>query len=232
MEIFNTTAAMLASYNDMMSSINEAAQTQSKRAYGGFVRGVKGKWWEALTHSLILLAWKELNGKRKDLEIQGRKIKIPIRQSYLSMIEQEDVKAHIENKPHFFMASVDKHVYVKGAFVMGIECKNYTENAMLKRIMLDFMMLRSQYPNLKCALFQLESQLGGDHSELNEITLGSKSSHTIMSLFDFPLQIVTFLKGERKVDQPIHKPGFYKQLDESQLLIAKELLKKELIEFI
>ena len=75
MEIFNTTAAMLASYNDMMSSINEAAQTQSKRAYGGFVRGVKGKWWEALTHSLILLAWKELNGKRKDLEIQGRKIK-------------------------------------------------------------------------------------------------------------------------------------------------------------
>ena len=42
MEIFNTTAAMLASYNDMMSSINEAAQTQSKRAYGGFVRGVKG----------------------------------------------------------------------------------------------------------------------------------------------------------------------------------------------
>ena len=53
-----------------------------------------------------------------------------------------------------------------------------------------------------------------------------------MSLFDFPLQIVTFLKGERKVDQPIHKPGFYKQLDESQLLIAKELLKKELIEFI
>ena len=128
------------------------------------------------------------------------------------MIEQDEVKAHIENKPHFFMASVDKHVYVKGAFVMGIECKNYTENAMLKRIMLDFMMLRSQYPNLKCALFQLESQLGGDHSELNEITLGSKSSHTIMSLFDFPLQIVTFLKGERKVDQPIHKPGFYKQM--------------------
>ena len=232
MEIFNTTAAMLASYNDMMSSINEAAQTQSKRAYGGFVRSVKGKWWEALTHSLILLAWKELNGKREDLKIQAKKIKIPIRQSYLSMIEQDEVKAHIENKPHFFMCSVDKHVYVKGAFVMAIECKSYTENAMLKRIMLDFMMLRLQYPNLKCALFQLESQLGGDHSELNEITLGSKSSHTIMSLFDFPLQIVTFLKGERKVDQPIHKPGFYKQLDESQLLIAKELLKKELIEFI
>lgn len=97
---------------------------------------------------------------------------------------------------------------------MGIECKNYTENAMLKRIMIDFRMLKSCYPDLLCCLLQLESQLGGDYAEpLANPRMGSPSSHTVMSFFsEIDLNVVTMLRGERRVKRPIHDPEFFKPL--------------------
>ena len=80
-------------------------------------------------------------------------------------------------------AQVDVHVFVDQEFVLGIECKAYAENAMLKRIMVDFSMLKSLYPRLGCCLVQLESQLGGDYSKpLVRRHMGSPSSHTLMSV--------------------------------------------------
>ncbi len=35
---------------------------------------------------------------------------------------------------YYYSLSVDKQVYVDGNFIIGVECKSYTENAMLKRI--------------------------------------------------------------------------------------------------
>ena len=50
-------------------------------------------------------------------------------------------------------------------------------------------------------LVQLESQLGGDYSELNDITYGSPATHALLSHVDVELKIITLLKGERKVDK-------------------------------
>jgi hypothetical protein len=100
---------------------------------------------------------------------------------------------------------------------MAMECKAYTENAMLKRVLVDFTLLKSLYPTIKFILLQLESQLGGDYSLLNDITYGSPSTHTLLSFFDIDLHIITLLKGERKVDRPIHKPEFFKPLTRKSL---------------
>ncbi|GAA7293267.1 hypothetical protein HpVH26_01400 [Helicobacter pylori] len=123
--------------------------------------------------------------------------------------------------------SVDKHIFVDNQLVMGIECKNYTENAMLKRILVDFHLLKTLYPNISCYLFQLESQLGGDYSALPETLLGSKPTHSIMSYFEsVNLNIVTLLKGERNINQPTHKN--FKPLDEQILIKAIKLIENEL----
>lgn len=71
---------------------------------------------------------------------------------------------------------------------------------MIKRILIDFHLLKTIFTNISCYLFQLESQLGGYYSELPETIYGSKSTHSIMSYFeDVDLNIITLLKGERNI---------------------------------
>ena len=77
-------------------------------------------------------------------------------------------------------------------------------------------------------LVQLESQLGGDFSKLNPITYGSPSTHTLFSYFDIEINVVTLLKGERKVDRPIHKAEFFKPLERVSLEIAINQISKVL----
>ena len=101
---------------------------------------------------------------------------------------------------------------------MTVECKAYTENAMLKRILVDASLTKKVFPNIYYVLFQLESQLGGDYSSIfNDITYGSSPSNTLMSYFDINLEIITLLEGERKVDEPIHKTDYFKELKEESL---------------
>ena len=96
----------------------------------------------------------------------------------------------------------------------------------MKRILVDFTLLKQVYTNLHCVLLQLESQLGGDYSDFGKkVTLGSYSTHTLLSYFDIDLNIITLLEGERKVDKPIHKPEFFKELGQESLLEAIEVLK-------
>jgi len=101
---------------------------------------------------------------------------------------------------------------------------------MFKRILIDFLLRREIYPNLKCVLLQLESQLGGDYSYLKDVTFGSLPTHTLLSYFDIDLHIITLLSGERKTDQPIHMQEYYKPITKESLHKAtqtfKELLKK------
>jgi len=62
------------------------------------------------------------------------------------------------------------------------------------------------YPNVKFVLFQLESQLVGDYSEIyKKVKVGSPSVH-------IDLNIITLLRDERKVDEPIRKEKFFKPL--------------------
>jgi len=114
-----------------------------------------------------------------------------------------------------------------------IECKSYTENAMLNRILVDFTLLKTAYPDMNCALLQFESQLTGDYSQINkEIIYGSHSTHTLLSYFDIDLNIITLLEGERKVNQEFQKPEFLKQLETQTLVKAVEKIEEFLKMFV
>ena len=219
---------LLATYNSVVKVVDsDATKNEEGRAYGGIVRSVKGKLQEHLTEEIAKIAWESLGGELSRLEINSKKQFIPIRREYVLQLEDKTIKQHILSNinEYYYGLSVDKQIFIDGEFVIGIECKAYTENAMLKRILVDFSLLKKAFPNISCYLFQLESQLGGDYSELNEITFGSKPSHTLMSYFpEVKLKIFTFLKGERKVNKPIHKSDYFKPLDRKQIEKAIKLL--------
>jgi len=130
----------------------------------------------------------------------------------------------------YYRIKPDVQVYVDDNFKISIECKAYTENAMLKRILVDCTLIKHVFPDVKFVLLQLESQLGGDYSEVFKgVHFGSPSTHTLLSYFDIDLNIITLLEGERKVDKPIHKSEFFKPLKMEPLIkainVLKELLK-------
>jgi len=101
---------------------------------------------------------------------------------------------------------------------VAVECKAYTENAMLKRILVDFTLFKTQFPDLNCVLLQLESQLTGDYSQIDKsVIYGSSTTLTLLSYFDVDLRIITLLEGERKVDCPIHKKEYFKELTEESV---------------
>ena len=218
---------IVETYNRCMSVMeHDAARAAQEdgRAYGGFVRAAKGKMQEYITERLIKISWcSELNMESSRLEINSSKIKIPIKLDYVKQLKSKSVKDYILKniRKYYYGLSVDKHIFVDGVFIFGIECKAYSENAMIKRILVDFQLLKIRFPNLGCYLFQLESQLGGDYCTIVTLPKGSMPTHTIMSYFpNVELNIVTLLPGERKVNRPINKPDFFKPLTVSSLEIA------------
>jgi hypothetical protein len=53
-----------------------------------------------------------------------------------------------------------------------------------------------------------------------------------MSYFDVNLNIMTLLKGERKVDEPIHIPEFFKSLQKKTLVQTVEKIEEFLKPFL
>lgn len=219
--------SLIKEYDALVRNIDKRAQETEDRAYGGIVRANKGMFVENLARTLIRLAGEELGYACDRLSLEKRTIKIPIKEEYIERIKDPEVKRFIrENiKDFYYPLKADVHVQVDGKFKIAVECKAYTENAMLKRILVDFTLFKQVYPDLAFVLFQLESQLGGDYSTSNYIKYGSPSTHTLLSYFDIDLNIITLLEGERKVDRPIHKPEYYKALKEESLLTALEVFK-------
>ncbi len=182
---------------------------------GGTLRSEKGKLVERLARSLVTIAWRYARGDDDTFEFRRGKHQIPINREYIDTIKHPVVKQHVIDNIDSYMYGLgcDVQCYVDGKFKLAIECKAYSEVAMLKRIMVDASLLRSVYPELRFGLFQLESQLGGDYSELKKHPpMGSPSAHTIMSQFDVDVEIITLLGGERHVKQPIHRREHYKEL--------------------
>ena len=174
------------------------------------------------------MAWNSLGESSKRIANIKSTIKSPINRDYLDRIEDDEIRDHIKKniKDYYYPTKSDIHVYIDKKFKIAIECKAYTENAMYKRIMVDFTLLKKTYPDLDFALVQLESQLGGDYSELTTKIFGSTSTHTLTSFFDIDLDIITLLRGERKVQKPIHKKEYYKPLTKENLYAAIEIFKK------
>ncbi len=179
------------------------------------LRQGKGKLVEDITQKLVMAAWLKLGKEPDDLIFSRGKYMVPINRKYVENLSNEEVRNYL--KDHLqeinYKISQDVSVYERDEFLLSIECKAYAENAMFKRILFDAWLLKTQFPALKFALVQLESQLGGDYSKLSEVTLGSFSTHTLMSFFeDVKIEIITLLEGERKVKQEIHRGKYYKPL--------------------
>ncbi len=231
-------AEIREAYNLLVSGIDEKAHVESEeggRAYGGAVRSAKGILVEGIAKRLVEIAWDELGGNPKRLGFLKETVRIPLRPEYLKRVRPQEVAQYIRKhiKQYFYGLKTDVHVSIDGQLVMGIECKAYTENAMLKRILVDFTLLKHVAPRLKCVLLQLESQLAGDYSQpLKPVIYGSPSTHTLLSYFDVDLNIITLLEGERKVDKPIHKLEYFKEMTESALQKAVGTLKELLLEFV
>jgi hypothetical protein len=218
--------SLINAYEFLVKGIDTKAKEAEDRAYGGIIRAGKGMLVESLAKSLIEIAWKELGKDPSRLSLEKKVVKIPIKKEYIQRIKNPEVKRFIKEhiNDFYYPLKTDVHVHVDGEFKIAIECKAYTENAMLKRILVDFTLLKQVYPDLAFVLFQLESQLGGDYSSPNYIKYGSPSTHTLLSYFDIDLNIITLLEGERQVDKPIHRPEYYKALREDSLLNALKVL--------
>lgn len=231
MTIGNKLNSLIEYYNELVKNIDEKALSSNNRAYGGIIRAGKGKLVENIAKGLVDIAWIDiLDQNPSRLIINKKKIPIKIKKDYLSRIENPDVKNHVQaNIINFkYDFGTDLHVYINKKLVMPIECKSYTENAMMKRIIFDAILLKEAVGTDIYYLLQLESQLGGDYSKLNNITLGSATTHVLLSRCDVDLRIITLLKGERKVDQPIHIKEHFKELSFKQLENTANLFAKDL----
>jgi len=224
---------IIAAYEKLVLGIEKQALNNTDgRAYGGIIRAGKGKFVESIAKAITILAWEKLGQPIHRLRIEGIPIKINIKKEYIENLKHEEVKEYIKKNitKYFYRYKPDVLVLVDDKPVITIECKAYTENAMLKRILVDFTLVKYIYPSMVFVLFQLESQLGGDFSELKKIPFGSPSTHTLLSHFDIDLNIITLQKGERKIDRPIHKKEFYKPLTreslENAIDVMSELFKK------
>ena len=208
---------LIRSYNRIVGGVNNQAIGDQDRAYGGVIRSAKGKLVEGMAPYIVNLAWREAGGDVERLTFgTTKRYRVPIKSDYVNSLAPEIRNMIKVNKEqYYYNAQVDVHAFVDGNLVMGVECKAYAENAMLKRILVDFQLLKSMHTDLICCLLQLESQLGGDYSEPVKRTpnFGSRPSHTLMSYFPgVTLHILTLLEGERRVDRPIHKPEFFKEM--------------------
>jgi len=214
---------ILKAYEILVKGIEADANDDEERAFGGIVRAGKGKLVESIARHMVEIAWERIGGKSERLSLEKQTFKIPINRPYIEKLKHKEVRDYIYKNisDYYYGLKTDVHVSIDNNMVMGIECKAYTENAMLKRIMVDFTLLKNVVPNISCVLLQLESQLTGDYSEPKKrIIYGSHSSHTIMSYFDVNLNIITLLEGERKVDEPIHNSKHYKELKKDVLEIG------------
>lgn len=230
--VYSEIQKLINTYDLLVKGIDKKAKVSEDRAYGGIIRAGKGKLVENIAKRIVEISWDLLGEPYHKLLINRQTIKVPLKKEYIEKIKVPEVKQYIsENiRTYYYPLSADLHIHIDNKFVLAIECKAYTENAMLKRILVDSTLLKHIYPDLEFILFQLESQLGGDYSKLTDITFGSPSTHTLLSYFDIDLHIITLLKGERKVDKPIHKPDYYKPLTKEGLYkaikVVQEVLEK------
>lgn len=223
--------ALIVAYNSLVQGIDNTAAMSNNRAYGGIIRAGKGELVESIATHLVQIAWIDILGQQENrIEINKKKMPIGINESYISRIEDRNVQQYLrEHKDSMvYKFGTDVQVFVDHKLVLPIECKAYSENAMLKRILFDAMLMKEAVGTKTYYLVQLESQLGGDYSTLNDVIYGSPATHALLSHIDVNLKIITLLQGERKVDRPIHKPEFFKELKMSELKKAANFFADEL----
>lgn len=231
----NKLNALISAYNKLVMGIDDTAAMSQDRAYGGIIRAGKGALVENMAACLVEIAWVDvLHQNINRLEINKKKMPIGINDAYINRISNPTVREYVRKHRSelIYKFGTDVQVFIDKKLVLPIECKAYSENAMLKRILFDASLMKEAVGTNKYYLVQLESQLGGDYSELNDITFGSPATHALLSHIDVELEIITLLKGERKVDKPIHKAEFYKELKIESLERAVKIFANDLERYV
>jgi len=182
---------------------------------GGALRSLKGTLVETMAEEMVSLAWKNIGGKPSRIKIN--KTKYPIS----------------DDKGNVYKLSQDKQIYIDNKFALSIECKAYAEVAMYKRILVDALLLKKDFPKMKFCLFQLESMLGGDYSTVVDHPKGSPSVKALEYHFpNLDIEIITLLDGERNIKKEIHKRKFYKPLRPERLEYAVKYFENTLEEYL
>lgn len=186
---------LVANEGDVIDYYNQKIREMHQITYGGSIRSLKGKLVENLCEGMTRLAWRNIGGSPRRISMDRRK------------------HYFYDGKGNRYGLSQDKQVYIDGEFVLSVECKAYAELAMYKRVIVDSYILLSRFPELNFCLFMLESMLGGDYAKDPAHPKGSPAVHVINSLFeDVRIELITMLDGERRVEEPIHKEEYYKQM--------------------
>ena len=183
----------------------------------GQTRGAKGMLVEHIVNAIVRLAWHEIGGEASRFNIQRQTGEIAIEEAYIQNLTPETVRNHIERnrEKYIYKVELDRAVQIDDELILGIECKSYIENAMLKRTLKDFELIaKLLYPKLLFCVFQLENSLGGDYGDAGKLVqLGSESTHTLLSHTpEVHLEIITLLDGDRKSNREIHKQQYFKEL--------------------
>lgn len=219
-----STKKIIDAYNILVKGINDEAHNSKDRTIGGILRAGKGKLVESIGKSLVEIAWHKLMQDGGRLTMGGTHVIIPIKKAYVDSLKDKELREYITTNltDYNYKYKPDIFVQIDQTPVVEIECKAYTENAMIKRILVDDTLIKTIYPQMRFVLLQLESQLGGDYADLSNVTLGSKPTNTLLSYFDIDLTIITLLKGERDINKPIHT--HFKPLEEKNLNRAIDTL--------
>lgn len=217
---------IISYYNEAVCGMDESAKTAVGRAYGGVLRSAKGTLVEGIATELVKIAWADVLGQDlRRLKINKKKMPITISEEYIQRPSNEAIRGYLEQNRNqlIYKFGTDVQVFIDDKLVIPIECKAFTENAMIKRILFDAMLMNEATGVKVYYLFQLESQLGGDYCQLNEVTYGSPATHALLSHVPIDLKIITLLNGERNIKRPIHNPDYFKRLDVTQLRKAVKI---------
>lgn len=180
----------------------------------GEIRSKKGKLVPKILDAIVRQAWHEI-GALDRLEIRRQRVEVPINAYYVRTLTPESTKTHVKENiaGYIYRVELDRAVLIDERLVLGIECKSYTENAMLKRVLKDFELTLQRHPEMLFCVFQLENALGGDYGEPCKMDyLGSESTHTLLSHSPVCLEIITLLNGNRTTQREIHRPAHFKAL--------------------
>jgi hypothetical protein len=136
---------ILKAYEILVKGIEADASDDDERAYGGIIRAGKGKLVESIARHMVEIAWNNIGGDPNRLSLEKQTLKIPINKPYIEKLKHKQVRNYIYRNisDYYYGLRTDVHVSIDNKMVMGIECKAYTENAMLKRIMVDFTLLKN-----------------------------------------------------------------------------------------
>ena len=217
--------------NEVIDLYNQTVRGQFTETYGGHLRSEKGALVENLAKKIVQTAWANLGGAPERLSFEQpkgpKKVRIPIREDAIHTLPPPAIEKIKKGDLFYYDLMVDVHVFIDNKFVLGIECKSYTENAMLKRILIDFYLLKTKHPELNCCLLQLETQLGGVNDVPGNANVGNRTTYTLMSYFpNIDLEIITLLEGQREVDKPIHKKEHFKEMKPEFVRAAIEQIER------